>query len=303
MNIWKELNKEVIHWSAKRTRSFRNTINSEWIVKTIWNYVESMKFLYTAKEVSWYLHKTYKVRISSWLIRKILKDFGMSYRLGKSLPVDYNEERLSLMKGLFSIKLSKVINNYDISINIDEAMFSQTTKFSHSWLLKGKEIRLKNIWFSNSTSLMAAITSYGDTFSAETQGSVTSKIFVQFLDELKWFIKDRLNTSIQKWLIILDNASILRSKAVKDYVASNCLHLAYIPAYSPELAPIEKYFSMLKRVVMKNTVGQRINWKSKKTKEILNKSMLQISYKSVRNLWKTFIYERNKCLNELNELL
>ena len=90
---------------------------------------------------------------------------------------------------------------------------------------------------------------------------------------------------------------------MKDYVASNSLRLAYIPAYSPELAPIEKYFSMLKRVDMKKTIGQRINWISKKTKEILNKSMPQISYKSMRNLWKIFIYELNKCLNDVNELL
>ena len=164
-----------------------------------------MKFPYTAKEVSWYLHKTYKVRLSSWLIRKILKDCRMSYKLGKSLPVDYNEAKSSLMKGLFRFKHSKVIYNYDILINIDETIFSQKTMFSHSWLLKGKEIRLKNIWFFNSTFLMAAITSYGDTFSAEIQGSIISKIFVQFLDELKWFIKDWLNTSVQKWLIILDN--------------------------------------------------------------------------------------------------
>ena len=45
---------------------------------------------------------------------------------------------------------------------------------------------------------MTAITSFGDAFSAEIQGSVTSKLFIEFLDELKRFIKDRLGTSIQK---------------------------------------------------------------------------------------------------------
>ena len=45
MNICKELNKEVINWSVKRERSFKNIVNSDWIVKIIWNYVESMKFL------------------------------------------------------------------------------------------------------------------------------------------------------------------------------------------------------------------------------------------------------------------
>ena len=103
-----------------------------------------------------------------------------------------------------------------------------------------------NIWFTNSTSLMTAITSFGDAFSAEIQGSVISKLFIEFLDELKRFIKDKLGTSIQKWLIILDNASIHRSEVVKDYIVQNSLHFAYIPTYSPELAPIEKIFLNIK---------------------------------------------------------
>ena len=85
---------------------------------------------------------------------------------------------------------------------------------SHSWSLKGEDAKLMNIWFTNSTSLMTAITSFGDAFSSEIQGSVTSKLFIEFLDELKRFIKDRLGTSIQKWLNIFDNASIHRSEGL-----------------------------------------------------------------------------------------
>ena len=58
------------------------------------------------------------------------------------------------MKGLFSIKLSKTINDFGILINIDETMFSGTTKTSHSWLLKGEEAKLMNILFTCSTSII-----------------------------------------------------------------------------------------------------------------------------------------------------
>ena len=63
----------------------------------------------------------------------------MSYKIGKSRPIDYDEVKLSLMKGLFSIKLSKAINNYELLIKIDETMFSRTTKTLHSWSLKEKK--------------------------------------------------------------------------------------------------------------------------------------------------------------------
>ena len=138
-NICMELNKEVVHWSTKWKRSSRDIINCEWIAKAIWKYVKSMNYPYTARDVSWYIYKAYRVRISPWIIRRILKDFGMSYKIGKSRPVDYDEVKLSLMKGLFSIKLSKAINNYELLINIDETMFSRTTKTLHSWSLKGEE--------------------------------------------------------------------------------------------------------------------------------------------------------------------
>ena len=112
-NICIELNKEVVHWSTKWTRSSRDIINCEWIVRLIWKYVKSMNYPYTARDVSWYIYKAYRSRISPWIIFRILKDFGMSYKIGKYRPIDYDEVKLSLMKGLFSIKLSKAINNYE----------------------------------------------------------------------------------------------------------------------------------------------------------------------------------------------
>ena len=85
-----------------------------------------------------------------------------------------------------------MINDYDLLINIDETMFTRTTMASRSWSVKVKENNLMNICFSNSTSLMTAITSFGDVLSAETRGSVTSKHFIKFLEKLKSFIYDTI---------------------------------------------------------------------------------------------------------------
>ena len=108
---------------------------------------------------------------------------------------------------------------------------------------------------------------------------------------------------MHKWLIIVDNASTHSSREVKDYIEENKLNFAYIPAYSPEMAPVEKYFSILKRVVIKKTTGQKVNWSGDKTKDILNYSMLQISPKVVRNLWRTFTYEIKKSLDDLGKII
>ena len=47
-------------------------------------------------------------------------------------------------------------------------------------------------------------------------------------------------------LVIFDNASIHRSEIVRKKMQSENLNVAYIPQYSPEVAPIEHYFSKLK---------------------------------------------------------
>ena len=92
------------------------------------------------------------------------ESFRMSYKQGKSYPVRYDETKILLMKGLFSVNISKIIQKYDLLINIDKAMFSRSTKASCSWSIKGQETKLMNTSFTNSTSLITVITSLGDAF-------------------------------------------------------------------------------------------------------------------------------------------
>lgn len=132
-----------------------------------------------------------------------------------------------------------------------------------------------NIRFSNSASLIITITSLGDLFTADTSGSVHNKLIIQFLEELERFMIENIGISIDKWLFIVDNASIHRCKQLK-IILHERINFAYIPPYPPEMAPVERYFSLLKRNVIKQATGQQVNWNKEKSREILNLSMLQI---------------------------
>ena len=63
---------------------------------------------------------------------------------------------------------------------------------------------------------------------------------------------------------------------MKEYISNKDLNVVYLPAYSPEMAPIERYFSMLKRLVIKQSSGLQIDWKSKSSDKILEESKHQI---------------------------
>ena len=64
-------------------------------------------------------------------------------------------------------------------------------------------------------------------------------------------------------LLILDNASSHRAKIVRDYIESRGTNVAFIPAYSPEFDPVEKYFGDQK-LGKKKQISQFLDWKTKK---------------------------------------
>ena len=101
----------------------------------------------------------------------------------------------------------------------------------------------------------------------------------------------------------MDNASIHRSLLIKEYISNKGLNVAYFPAYSPEMVPIERYFSMLKRLIIKQSSGIQIDWKSDNSDKILEKSIHQISSKNVlKKLWLTFTFDIKKNLVDTLEI-
>ena len=69
-----------------------------------------MKYPYSARDVSSYLHQKHRVRIFPELVRSIFRhNLEMSYKLGKSWPVNYCESNTNLMKGIFSLKIWRII--------------------------------------------------------------------------------------------------------------------------------------------------------------------------------------------------
>jgi len=86
-----------------------------------------------------------------------------------------------------------------------------------------------------------------------------SKVFLKHLKYLRR--KDK-----KKWIIlILDNASIHKTKEVKEYCKKNNIKLVYLPAYSPEMNYIEKIWKKIKKEFWKmywkyDNIKKAIKW-------------------------------------------
>jgi transposase len=82
------------------------------------------------------------------------------------------------------------------------------------------------------------------------QGGVNSDLFTTWLE---FSVIPQLDFGPGRQpRIILDNASIHRSKEVKDLCELHSVELSYLPPYSPDMNPIEKTFSMLKSWMKRN---------------------------------------------------
>ena len=69
----------------------------------------------------------------------------------------------------------------------------------------------------------------------------------EFPEDLK--LKER----IENWTVVMDNAGIQRHSSVTGFFFANHIDLVYNAAYSPQLMPIETFFSMLERFTCTKT--------------------------------------------------
>ena len=79
------------------------------------------------------------------------------------------------------------------------------------------------------------------------------------------------------------------------------MKVVYIPPYMPELATIERLFSILKHSVLKRSIGKLINLRSEEAEKIINKSIRNIDASIIQRLWHTFTEELNNAIDYIDQ--
>jgi transposase len=181
------------------------------------------------------VNKEFNVNISRQLVHLILKRLGFSFkRLKKRGKSNCKEE----LKKLF---ISRMVNlPKDVTIvSIDESGFDQRVAPIYGYSLKGKQA-IMEYQTSNDRhhySLLMAIGSNGTQHYIINKGSINSQCFLEFIKTL-----DLTKGTI----LLMDNASIHKSKSLQEYTTSKGFVICFTPPYSPEFNPIEMVFGMVK---------------------------------------------------------
>lgn len=164
----------------------------------------------------------------------ILKRLNFSYKRIRKRGKSNKKEEL---KQIFLSKI-KELNDQTI-ISIDESGFDHHAFPIYGYSLKGKRAILtyKPSNDRKHHSLLMAISSKGGKHYQITSERVNSIAFVDFIKSLPL----RPNT-----ILLMDNASIHKSKALKDYLDYIRCSIIFTPPYSPEYNPIELIFGIIK---------------------------------------------------------
>jgi transposase len=130
-----------------------------------------------------------------------------------------------------------------VILYVDESACYLLPLVAHTWAPCGQTPVLVEQAGRAHLSLIAAIAPNGRIYLAGQDQSFTSEDIVWFLNKLCGRYRKR------DMLLIWDGAAIHRSEVVKAFLTERPgrLHLERLPAYSPELNPVELVWSQLKR--------------------------------------------------------
>ena len=187
--------------------------------KLISKYIEDRTVPYTTKDIQNFIKDIDGTMIpQSWIRHYLKSKLHLSYKRISSRPVYQDPLRTEIMKYLYVIEFSNIVDCSKVFVNIDEVSFSKSTKINYSWSKKGETWVMNNASLQGSNSFIGAITSLGCWRMTKLNSTNDSGKFIEFLGKLFVWLRVDLKLDMNKIILILDNWSIHRSKKSLSYL-------------------------------------------------------------------------------------
>lgn len=127
-------------------------------------------------------------------------------------------------------------------VYIDESGIELTICKEKGWSAKGQTIRAKKSGkYYERTNVIAGYVDNKSIAPMVFNGSCHTKLFEGWVE--KFLIKELKKGQI----VIMDNASFHKSQKTKDLIESVGCKVIFLPPYSPDFNPIEKFWANMKR--------------------------------------------------------
>lgn len=144
----------------------------------------------------------------------------------------------------------------------DESRFGTHSKIGHGWFKTGTRTPVKSkLGFKNFYLYTAVNPKTGENFTLEMP-SVNVDCFNVYLEELSKIYPDK------KIILVMDGAGWHKAKNLK---RPENIEFIFLPPYSPELNPVERFWLYLKRIILVNRIHLNLDSIRKEISKLLNK--------------------------------
>ena len=127
---------------------------------------------------------------------------------------------------------------------IDETGIDHQIIKDHCWAPRGTKIICEKSGKARGrTSLIAGLCNGKPIAPFCFKGHMNTEVFIDWLEKIL------LPGLFEGQVVVMDNASFHKSQKIRDLIEKSGCKLVYLPAYSPDLNPIENYWAWLKRKI------------------------------------------------------
>lgn len=211
---------------------------------------------WTLKKLCRWVESTLGRKVSRTTLRSILKTGRLRWKKCKKLLSKADPEKRATFVEQFQLLFERMCRDEICIVFVDESHFHQDLDLGHTWAPVGKPV-----WrASTSPPLSARINWYGAYDFCEGrafiwhEGKCNSEHTGQFLQRLMAW----LNLTDRQLVIIWDGAPWHRSQAVHIQAQRLGIELIQLPAYSPDLNPIEGLWKWMREEVTQHFCHQSL---------------------------------------------
>lgn len=195
----------------------------------------------TLKEIKEELFKKMEVSLSISSISRKLKKLGITRKRLSLIPEERNSLEKIDQRAIYAAEVSK----YTISnlVFLDETGFNLHTSRKYGYSSKNtKAYKTVSANKGKNLSCLCVISYDGLVAYEKRSGRYNSSFFIEFIYE---YLIQYFKENPQK-ILVMDNASFHHSKDVLKELRECGINFKFFPPYSPQLNPIEEFFSMVK---------------------------------------------------------
>ncbi|ULH14004.1 IS630 family transposase (plasmid) [Deinococcus sp. KNUC1210] len=179
-------------------------------------------------------------------LSRLLHAWGFSRQKPAKRAAEQDQDAVAAWIDTMAPELERKIETGETLAFLDEVGFSLKPTVARTWAPCGNPPVLKTKTNWQKVSTIGAITTTGQFLQHTHPAAIKGPHVIAFLTHLLRHVKGKVT-------VILDNASIHKTKALSAFVAGEMrLSMVYLPPYSPELNPIELVWAYVKQQMMGN---------------------------------------------------